>query len=149
MPYGMNSEIYGYTERHIRSVKHCLAALISQKKNAKILSSPDSLLLYSRRSVSEVRLPRSAGMDPDRSDSDEVGCFAMECNRTPLQTTTSNFSCVVRYASHLIDCYPIDPAERARSGYPVPPEWILTDQIQVQVIKMNITCYFIAFYHIL
>ena len=72
--------------------------------------SPDRLLADRSRLVSEVRLPSSAGMDPDREDSDEVGCFAMECYRISLHTTTSDFSCVVGYASHLIDCYEKDPA---------------------------------------
>ncbi len=69
MPYGMNELIEGFTERHIRSVKHYLAAQISHTI-AKIPSSPDNLLSCSHRIVSEVRLPSSAGMDPDRSDSE-------------------------------------------------------------------------------
>ena len=45
----------------------------------------------------------------DREDSDEVGCYAMECNQTPIQSATSKFSCAVGYASHLIYCYEKDP----------------------------------------
>ncbi len=74
----------------------------------RIRFSPDRLLSTRYRPVSEVRLPSSAGMDPDRTDSDEVGYFAMEWNQSPLHTTTSNFSCVVGYAYHLTACYPID-----------------------------------------
>ena len=66
------------------------------------------MLFCSDRAVRKVRLPSLAGMDPDREDSDEVGCFAMECNQTPLHTTTSNFLCVVGYTPHLIDYYEID-----------------------------------------